>query len=350
MTRDQLFFLLASIAAAGAPLATASCAACPATEVDSSTDRSIGADVACDLMTKQALGFESGIPASDCAAACDDRDVTRCFVDAAYSSAFNAANPTFAGGTGQLATCPSAPTSATVTCQVLDDTISWSFGGCPIEGRRPASLEAPDVLGSSVGAYLARCAHLEAASVVAFQVLAADLIDLGAPYDALVADARSAEADEIRHAAAMTRLARAYGAEPPAVKAPPRAPRSAIAIAIENVVEGVVREAFGAAVAIYQAEHASDPAVRSALRVIARDECAHAALAIQTAELLEGRLSDAERALVDAAKRAAIEELIASVEEPPAAIGAPLGLPSASSARRMLAAMQRDLWSSSLAA
>src|SRR5262249_32306722 len=77
-------------------------------------------------------------------------------------------------------------------------------------GRAPAGLtSAPRDRGlSEIGDWLSRCAHLEAASVAAFERLAAELTALGAPLD-LVEEARRAAGDEIRHAAVIGTLARA---------------------------------------------------------------------------------------------------------------------------------------------
>ena len=55
---------------------------------------------------------------------------------------------------------------------------------------------------SVVGDYFASCAHLEAASVVAFDVLADELAAYGAPYD-LVASCRDAAIEEVAHAEAV---------------------------------------------------------------------------------------------------------------------------------------------------
>ena len=83
-----------------------------------------------------------------------------------------------------------------------------------VGGRRPPGLRAAArVDGGAVGRWLATAADLEAASVPAFVQLARELIAHDAPA-ALVHAALAAADDEVRHAAAMTALARAHGAEP----------------------------------------------------------------------------------------------------------------------------------------
>src|SRR5207244_2173225 len=119
---------------------------------------------------------------------------------------------------------------------------------------------------------------LEAASVPAFLLLARDLVVHGAP-PALVQAALVAADDEVRHAATMAVLARAHGATPPAVELTPTPVRELRALALDNAIEGCVREAFAAACAAHQAGAAADPALRTALAAIAVDEARHAALA-----------------------------------------------------------------------
>jgi hypothetical protein len=100
------------------------------------------------------------------------------------------------------------------------------------------------------------------------------------------------------------------------------------AIAVENAVEGCVREAFGALVASWQAVAAVDPLVRATMARIARDETRHAALALQIAGWLRGRLDTAARVRVEQARRAALADLASAVREPPLSLRAPLGLPT----------------------
>ena len=126
--------------------------------------------------------------------------------------------------------------------------------------------------------------------------------------------------------------------------------RAVAAIAIENAVEGVVRETFGAAVALFQANHATDPAIRAAMRDIADDECAHAALAFRAAGFLDRHLGAAERGRVEASKQEAMRGLFASLVEPDATLRRLAGLPSMHESRQILEGMVITLWSEPLAA
>lgn len=215
-------------------------------------------------------------------------------------------------------------------------------------GRRPEGLVTSAAPGAaiSLGAWLAEAAHLEAASVVAFRRLERELLALGAPH-ALVVAARRSRTDEIRHAREMALLARRFGATPPQVEVEALAPRSPFAIALENAVEGCVRETYGALVAAYQARTASDPELRSVLDRIARDEARHAALAHDVAAWLEPRLDDEERAAIARARADAVADLRAAVLRPPAAdVAALAGMPKPREARALLDAMEHAVLSS----
>ena len=182
-----------------------------------------------------------------------------------------------------------------------------------IEGRRPSELLLnPSQSSSAVGAFFAEVMQLEAAAIDAFDILAEELSAHGAPAD-LVAATERARADEVRHACMAAALMRRFGgaAERPQVSR--RGVRPLFAIALENVVEGCVREAFGAFQASWQAAHATDDAVRAVMRRVARDEVEHAELSFAIAAWIETRLSDAERAELAAARARATAELLAEL-------------------------------------
>jgi hypothetical protein len=183
-------------------------------------------------------------------------------------------------------------------------------------GRRPAELVRAGVRSwEAIGRWLADAAQLEAASVPAFEILAAELDAHEAPAS-LIARALASADDERRHARVMTSLARAHGARPGPVRVVVREPRELEAIARENAVEGLVREAYGARVAI-------DPA-------IAVDEQRHADLAADVHEWIRPRLVYAARRRVDEARDAARAQLVAECAvELPRAVRDALGLPDA---------------------
>jgi hypothetical protein len=178
------------------------------------------------------------------------------------------------------------------------------------EGRRPAGLVGGPRggIGAGVAEYLAEAAHLEAAAVVAFEQMATLLRAAGAP-TRFVDAALDARADEIRHARSMGALARAYGAQPvePTLNDPGELTLEALAL--DNAVEGCVRETYAALRAMWQAEHASDPRIRAALAVIAREESRHAELSWALDAWLHERLDATARARVADARRRALCEL-----------------------------------------
>ncbi len=208
---------------------------------------------------------------------------------------------------------------------------------CPVDGRRPEgyALPATDV-SDPVGRFLAASAALESASVTAFERLAGELAEHGAP-DALVAEAERSAGDERRHTRAVRELARRYGAEPSDERPAVGPVRALAAVGVENAVEGCVRETWGALLAWWQATHASDPAVARAYRAIADDETRHAQLAWDVDDWLRPRLDEAEREGVDRARSAAFDALrdeAARATDP--SLQFTLGLPGRDDAERMI--------------
>ncbi|MBX3232248.1 MAG: hypothetical protein KIT84_18955 [Labilithrix sp.] len=261
--------------------------------------------------------------------------------------------------------------------------IDGSTWGCST-GRRPIAYEPPPRPWlASLPAYLAELAHLEAASVLAFEDLHENLATHRAP-SSLLARTTHARRDELVHAHLMTTHARALSA-PPArgtsimthrgrSHAGPNAPptrsarittaharalgpalargarggsvrRSILELAVDNAVEGCVREAYGALVATYQATHAADPALRRTFRRIARDEAEHAALALDLADWYATKLTVGDRAIVENATAAAWRALAHGCERevPCADIVRAAGVPTPSVARSLATALREAL-------
>ena len=198
-------------------------------------------------------------------------------------------------------------------------------------GRRPDGLCLLPAArtDSALGAFFAAAAQLEAASVFAFERLARELVALSAP-EALVAAAARSALDELRHSHAMTMLARRAGSEPGAAQVGALPVRAPFAIALENAVEGCVRETYGALLAHHQALAARDRQVRAVMAIIAEDETRHAQLAWQVAAWLEPRLPVAARAELQRARADALHQLAREVEVGlSAADAAAIGWPSA---------------------
>lgn len=221
-------------------------------------------------------------------------------------------------------------------------TESLSNPGCGAEGRRPPGLvdprriDAPD----AVGRWLARAAWLEAASIPAFVYLARELDRHGAPRG-LVRAALASARDEIRHAQVMRRIATRYGATVPSVEVVLPAERPLEALAIENAVEGCVRETWGAVVAAWQAHRAHDAELRAVYRAIADDEARHAALGWAIDRWVRTRLGPDAHARIDAAHEAAVRELFEGESSEALAV---LGLPFGADERGLLARTYDTLW------
>lgn len=249
--------------------------------------------------------FTGSVWAADCGAICGD-GITSCSVT--HTAGVPATN---------VQSCVSSH-----LCIMDPKTVS--------DGRRPAELYfSPSHATSAVGAFFAHVMQLEAASIDAFDILATELQAHGAPAS-LIAAAHKARADEVRHTRMAAALLRRFGGEearPTVIRHPVR---PLFDIALENAVEGCVREAFGAFQASWQASASADDTVRAVMRSVARDEIAHAELAFAVASWAEPQLSPAEAAEVAAARAAAIAELLTALEHSPSpALLQVAGLPPA---------------------
>lgn len=210
--------------------------------------------------------------------------------------------------------------------------------GCAI-GRRPEGLCPVErrFAAGTLAAHFAEIAHLEAASVFAFERLARELTSFGAPAN-LIARAASSAREEIRHAQLMSTVARGYGAEPYQVRISKLRARGLYQLALENAVEGCIHETYGALVAHHQAACATDPALRQAMRQIAHDETNHADLAWQIAAWLHPKLSATQQAELARAQVQALQELEQAQCRPtlPPSAASAIGLPQPTIARALV--------------
>jgi hypothetical protein len=205
-----------------------------------------------------------------------------------------------------------------------------------VAGRRPAgyrTTRAP----TNIGEYFANMARLEAASVFAFERLHDELEQMNAP-KRLIARVRRSINDEHRHARIVERVAKRFGGVTIRPHAPKFRSRGMERFAIENAVEGCVREMHGALVATWQSMHARDPHVQRVMRTIARDETRHAALAMSVAAFVSDKLDEKSRVRVERARRRAISELrAAATRSPDRNLASVAGLPSGAQARALVA-------------
>ena len=225
---------------------------------------------------------------------------------------------------------------ATVTELSIEEIERREDWGC--EGRRPEGLQpvTSDVPEHPVGRWFASMARLEQSAVDAFEGVADELQAHGAPAS-LVDASRVAAQDEVRHHQAMSRLARRFGAQPLPAEIVPHPVRPLYDIALENAVEGCIRETYGALAAHRQAFAAEDAEVAAAMAEIAEDESRHAALSWQIAAWIEPRLTDDERAELQIAKSRAFTDLRAEAHTSPNAELVRLaGVPDATTALALL--------------
>ena len=298
MKTSSLFHLFASAVAAAFPLATGACGTA------TSTPQCVDQPHTVSLSTEAGATVDGGADGGlDCVALCH--------------SSF----------------CDLNADRKTVTCHT------------ECTGRRPQGLigNGPAHSPCTLGHYFAEVAHLEAASVNAFRILADELVRFGAP-TRLVQAARRAKRDERRHVRLTGALARRFGATPRKPRVDLPRTRELVDIAIENAVEGCVRETFGALVAHWQAGHATDPNVRVAMARIARDETRHAALAWQTNAWMRTKLAQTEWSRVVDAMDGAVKEISERQAEPALALAGAAGIPGSSVSTNLAAVLRDRLW------
>lgn len=234
-------------------------------------------------------------------------------------------------------------------CSVLEEMAGQVAIQCAatcVEGRRPAGFVEHHLKARGLGAHFARAAELEAASVFAFRQLRGQLRAHGAPR-ALLSKLSRAARDERRHTRTTCALARRFGGTPRYAQIATNVCPSIEEIAMDNVVEGCIRETYGALVATWQAREARDPEIRAAMQRIAREETSHAALSFELQRWLERRLHRTQLQRVEAAKRRALGELRAALELPhEMTIAEIAGLPSVARSRELFASLTATLWRS----
>jgi len=209
-------------------------------------------------------------------------------------------------------------------------------------GRRPHGLAQGDPCAadqlSFEAEWLADVARLEAAAVVAFAQMVAALEGLGAPRE-LIERAHTAALDEMRHARGVQSLASTRGARAKPAVVELVKERDVLSFAVENAVEGCVRECWGALLAHYQARAAQDAAVRDLWSQIAEEESAHALLSMDIGAWLSTRLTPAEQDVVEAARQRAVADLFAELAGSEPASPA-LGLPDRGTRLALMRALE----------
>jgi hypothetical protein len=248
-------------------------------------------------------------------------------------------------------TCAGEGTDDWASAPGTQMTISYVNAVCGRRTARRRACDQPRRSGSvNLGEQLARAAELEAESIPAFRRLAVALEAQGAPEE-LVRSARAAMADEGRHWTQTRDLARRRGGRPVRPRFASQPFASLEEVAIDNVIEGCVRETYGAMIAAHQAEQALDPQVRRLMTRVAADEAAHAGLSWRIDAWASGRLGAGFAPRRAAAAREALRELLVGASaETDAGVRAALGLPAPRENQALLCAAWTRLWQPQLMA
>lgn len=228
--------------------------------------------------------------------------------------------------------------------ETSSEVAEYGDPNCAI-GRRPLGFRSTGRTGcdDALGRHFASAAHLEAASVDAFERLRAELAAHGASA-AIQGAAVLSAVEEVQHAHVTARLAERFGGAVQVPRVEPLPLRSLFEVALDNAVEGCVRETYGALVAHHQAAHAADAEIRAVMQRIADDETRHAELSWDIAAWAQTRLTPREREQLRAAQREAVAALRAELSAPvhPALVET-AGLPDSASALAMLDVMLEGL-------
>lgn len=206
-------------------------------------------------------------------------------------------------------------------------------------GRRPIGHIEHQLPSRELPDFLAHGARLEAASVLAFSQLAERLQAWGAP-GTLVDRCHKAAAEEAQHADLLGALARAAGNE----VAPATQHHVAVDLvgaALDNAIEGCVREAWSALACAVSARRARSSALRLVYQTLAVDEASHAQLAWDLHEWFMDQLSPDQRATIVAAQNQAIADLPALARAQQRSAPSTLSLPSARTAIHFAAGLAR---------
>lgn len=214
-------------------------------------------------------------------------------------------------------------------------------------GRRPAGLSPrrASASASRFTDFLARSAELEAASVLAFQIMEAELAAHGAP-EHLLERVRAAARDEVEHAQLMQQLATQFGGEVTARSVRVRGIRDLESIALENIVEGCVTETWGCLLGMHQARYARGLTLRRAYRRIAADEARHAQLSWDVADWAAQLLPRSSLRRLSEQRSAAVSRLSLRLSESsePKPVRQILGLPDSATRRRLFEHVRSELW------
>ncbi len=275
-----------------------------------------------------------------CERLCKDTALSTCQLPGDAFMAYKQKNTHSKCPTGYL-----AGGTAELTCEARIPNPGYlGIEKCPEPvGRPPAGFRASIADAKTIAEYLSNAAEVEAASVDGFLAVRDALARFGAPAD-LVRQCDVAADEEAHHAVMMRALATRRGSPPVSPTRCEVRETTMLDLAIENASVGVVRETFGALLALHQAECAPDADVRDAMTTIARDECAHAALSAAIDAWLSTQLDASSWARVSAARQHAIDELDRSIADGSLALPAALGMPSPTTARRLLVAVDAAVW------
>ena len=198
----------------------------------------------------------------------------------------------------------------TISCQGVS-----SWGECK-GGRRPLQHREPLIEGTHrLANQLAAMAHMEHASITAFQELARQLKQHHAPTHFVERCLEAAE-DERQHEKMLSQLASSAGGRFVTTEEHSCEHATLYEIALHNAVEGCINEAWAACLAVHQGFYAQKPLLRRIFQKIGHDEIRHAQLAWDLHEWLLTQLSPEQGHQIQQAQQQALASVQVQSEAP----------------------------------
>ncbi len=222
-----------------------------------------------------------------------------------------------------------------------------------LRGRGHASI-CPSMTFASgaddvVGSWLAEAAHAESGSWMALRAVGRELRAHDAPRE-LVSTARAVSAAALNNAAMLETLALRWGVRPRQPKVVSIAVRPLESLAVENAMEGCVRETWAALEARYQSLAARDPVIRRTMERVACDGVRHAEFSWAVDAWARRRLEREARKRVERSRLDAAQDLLGALcIERQRDLCVEAGLPTVATARGLAGALCEALWSPILA-
>jgi hypothetical protein len=333
----DIVYRVVPLAAAGALALSA--AACECSNSKETVDRVVEVEAEAYAAYAQTANANGELPLESCETICGPLEDYSTLLSC-HLNELEHPNADATGNAGDSPATSEDPNVASGTGVVCVEEQQY----CEPAGRKPQHFSMAHRADSdcSVGDFFAKAAALEAASVYAFETLAADLRRLGAPAH-FSTRAMACADDERRHTTDTARIAQQHGATPSSAQVACDAERSLFDIALENATEGCVRETWGALVAQWQAHASTDECIRTTMKTIAAEETGHAMFSWDLHRWLFNQLDSEQRQRIETAMQTTTEAIEDNLDRARSVeLVTRAGLPSPQVARQLFEGLRTE--------